>query len=55
MHDLTIKSVKPESAQFSVVMVESLADYIASLSDSDRQLMIDAMARLAEEIYPSPK
>jgi hypothetical protein len=55
LHDLTIKSVKPESAQFSVVMVESLADYIASLSDSDRQLMVDAMARLAEEIYPSPK
>ncbi len=52
LYDLTIKTIRDPIAKFSNVMAESLSDYLASLDENNRQQMIDALARLAEEMTP---
>jgi hypothetical protein len=52
-NDVTIKSMKDPTGQLAMVMAETLADYIASLDENSRQLIILAMARLADEMAPA--
>ncbi len=51
-YDFMIKAIQEPVAKFSMVMAESLADYLSSLEGNNQQQMMDALARLAEEMSP---
>ena len=49
-YDVTVKSTLDPVAKYAIVMAEFLADYVGALDDSNRAVVMDLFARLAEEL-----